>query len=76
VIINIEDFLPVADFTAKMGESKRQLKSSKLAKGFSEIFLPGEIEANTLKQRKQQGAKITSGTWNNLQDWAKKLKVN
>jgi LDH2 family malate/lactate/ureidoglycolate dehydrogenase len=76
VIIDIDAFLPVAEFTQKMGESKRQLKSSKLAKGFTEIFLPGEIEGDKLRQGKQQGARITSGTWANLQDWAKTLKIN
>jgi LDH2 family malate/lactate/ureidoglycolate dehydrogenase len=75
VIINIEDFLPATEFIAKMGESKCQLKSSKPAKGFTEIFLPGEIEANTLRQRKQHGAKIGLGTWTNLQEWAEKLKI-
>jgi LDH2 family malate/lactate/ureidoglycolate dehydrogenase len=73
VIMNIEDFIPLEEFQAKMRESRVQLKGSKPAQGFSEIFLPGEIQANILNERQNTGAVIALGTWNILQDWAKKL---
>lgn len=75
VIVNIDDFLPLTDFFAGMQQSRRELKGSKLAKGFDQIFLPGEIEANTVRQRKQQGAVIPVATWNILQDWLKQLNI-
>lgn len=72
LIINIDDFLPLTDFFAGMQRSREQLKGAKLAKGFTEIFLPGEIEANTLKQRTAQGVVLPLATWNTLQEWVKK----
>lgn len=75
VIINIDDFLPMGDFLAGMQRSREQLKGSKLAKGFTEIFLPGEIEANTLKLRAEHGVVIPVSTWNTLSEWAKKFEI-
>jgi LDH2 family malate/lactate/ureidoglycolate dehydrogenase len=75
VIINIEDFLDIDDFFACMQRSKNELKGSKLAKGFSEIFLPGEIEANTLRLRTEQGAVLPLATWRVLEGWAKKFGI-
>ncbi|MDR3592022.1 MAG: Ldh family oxidoreductase [Negativicutes bacterium] len=75
LIINIDDFLPLDDYLAKMQRSRDELTGSKLAKGFSRIFLPGEIEANLAKQRKEQGVVIPFATWNTLQEWAAKLNI-
>ncbi len=75
LIVNIEDFMAVDDFMAGMKVSRNELRSSKLAKGFSQIFLPGEIEANTMKQRLQEGVILPVASWNMLQDWAKKLEI-
>lgn len=70
VIINIADFLELDDFFAGMRQSRNEIKGSKLAKGFTEIFLPGEIEANTLKQRTETGVLLPLATWNVLAEWA------
>jgi len=75
VIVNIDDFMPLSDFFAGMDKSRDELKGSKLAKGINQIFLPGEIEANTARQRAEQGAIIPLATWNILQDWANKFNV-
>jgi LDH2 family malate/lactate/ureidoglycolate dehydrogenase len=75
VVFNIEDFLALDDFFAGMRRSRSELKSSKLAKGFAEIFLPGEIEANLLKQRAEQGAVLPLATWSVLEEWAKKFAI-
>jgi LDH2 family malate/lactate/ureidoglycolate dehydrogenase len=75
VLVNIEDFLAVDDFFAGMQRSRTELKSSKLVKGFTEIFLPGEIEANTLKQRTEKGAVLPLATWSVLDGWAKKFGI-
>jgi LDH2 family malate/lactate/ureidoglycolate dehydrogenase len=75
VLFNIDDFLPIGEFLEKMDDSRRQLKRAQPAKGFSEVCLPGEIEAKTLRERREKGAVIPMGTWNLLQSWAKKLNV-
>jgi LDH2 family malate/lactate/ureidoglycolate dehydrogenase len=75
ILVNIEDFMAIDDFFAGMQRSRNELKSSKLAKGFSEIYLPGEIEANNLRQRAEQGAVLPLATWSVLEDWAKKFGI-
>jgi LDH2 family malate/lactate/ureidoglycolate dehydrogenase len=75
LFINIGDFLPVDEFLAGMQQSRSELTGSKLAKGFTQIFLPGEIEANMEKQRKEQGVVILATTWNTLQEWVKKFNI-
>jgi Malate/L-lactate dehydrogenases len=75
VIINIADFMALGDFFTGMQRSRQEIKGSKLAKGFTEIFLPGEIEANARKQKMGKGATLPLSTWNVLEDWAKKLGI-
>ena len=43
--LNIEAFLPPAEFNARMEKLIADLKAVPLAKGFDEVFYPGEIEA-------------------------------
>jgi len=75
VVINIEDYMDLDDFFAGMQQSRTELKSSELAAGCKEIFLPGEIEANAYRQRAETGVILPVSTWNVLQDWVKKLGV-
>lgn len=75
VLVNIEDFMDIDDFFAGMQRSRTELKSSKLAKGFTEIFLPGEIEANTFRQRAEKGAQLPLATWSVLEGWAQKFGI-
>ena len=51
-VINIENFMPLDAFGHLMQGYIRTMKNLKKAKGFDEIFLPGEIE-----QRKEEKAK-------------------
>jgi LDH2 family malate/lactate/ureidoglycolate dehydrogenase len=57
--IDIETFMPVAEFQARMGELIDQLKSSRLAAGSRGIFLPGEIEYNLKQERLSAGIPMT-----------------
>ncbi len=75
VLFNIGDFMAIDDFFAGMQRSRDELKSSKLAKGFTEICLPGEIEANTLRQRTEKGAVLPLATWSVLEGWANKFGI-
>lgn len=58
--IDIEAYMPVDEFKARMGELIDQLKSSKLAPGSTGIFLPGEIEHNLKQRRRQEGIPMTA----------------
>ena len=53
VALNIAAFQPLAEFNARMERFVSELKSVPLAKGYDEVFYPGEIEAgNDLRNRK------------------------
>ncbi|SDE05228.1 Ldh family oxidoreductase [Sporomusa acidovorans] len=75
VIINLEDFISLDDYMKEMEQSRKEIKSSKLAKGCQEVFVPGEIEANKYNQSIKEGITLPTATWNTLQDWAKRLNL-
>jgi LDH2 family malate/lactate/ureidoglycolate dehydrogenase len=43
--------------------------------GFDKIYVPGEIEDETLQQRTKEGLNIEDATWDALQQAASDLKV-
>lgn len=53
--IAIEHFMPVDEFKSRMGALIDTLKAGRVAEGFSEIFLPGEIEYNTRQRHLEEG---------------------
>jgi LDH2 family malate/lactate/ureidoglycolate dehydrogenase len=58
--LEIEAFMPLDEFKARMGQLIDQLKSSRLAAGSPGIFLPGEIEYTLKQQRLQRGIPMTA----------------
>lgn len=54
-VINIENFMPLAAFKGLMQDYIKKMKGLKKAKGFGEIFLPGEIEQGKEKKARQDG---------------------
>jgi LDH2 family malate/lactate/ureidoglycolate dehydrogenase len=54
IALNIEAFQPLAQFHARMEQYIDEVKSVPLARGFDEVFYPGEMEArNNLRNRKE-----------------------
>ncbi|HHY71525.1 MAG TPA: Ldh family oxidoreductase [Thermoanaerobacterales bacterium] len=76
LLINIEEFLDIEEYFNAMQKSRKELKASKLAKGYTQIYLPGEIESNTKEQRLKNGVVLPADTWDNLQGWVKKFNIN
>jgi LDH2 family malate/lactate/ureidoglycolate dehydrogenase len=58
--IEIEALMPLAEFTARMGQLIDQLKSSRLAAGSAGVFLPGEIEHTLKQERLKSGIPMTA----------------
>jgi len=56
--IDIEWFMPIAEFRARMDEFARMVKSRALRPGFSEILLPGEQEARRVARKSAHGVPI------------------
>lgn len=58
--LDIETFLPLDEFRARMGQLIDQLKGSQPAPGSPGVFLPGEIEFNRKQERLRSGIPMTA----------------
>ena len=68
IALNIEAFLPLTEFNIRMERLIDELKSAPLAKGFDEVFYPGEIEARNEERCLREGLHLPEQT---LADLAK-----
>lgn len=75
VLINIEDFMPLKEYFARMEQLSSDLLNCKLAQGFDRIYLPGQIEANNYNARVKDGIPLAASIWQKMQNWAEKLNV-
>jgi LDH2 family malate/lactate/ureidoglycolate dehydrogenase len=65
-VIDIERFIPIEEFKARMEELIVQLKGSALAQDSKGIFLPGEIEYNLKVERLAKGIPLDDFTRDGL----------
>jgi len=63
IAINVAAFQPIEKFRAEVADFARYLKSSRPAKGFKEVFYPGEIEWLTMQERLKTGIPVEDDTW-------------
>ena len=66
IAVNIEALQPLAQFNARMEQYIAELKSVPLAKGYDEVFYPGEIEANNDIDNRRDGLLLPADTLENL----------
>jgi LDH2 family malate/lactate/ureidoglycolate dehydrogenase len=59
VAINISGFMELELFWQRLAELESQLKSSKLAPGYNEILMPGELEFRCEEKRKKEGIPLS-----------------
>ena len=71
VAIRIDGFQPLADFNARMEAFIAEIKSVPRAKGFDEIFYPGEMEARNDRRNRAQGLELAEDTLADLRRIAK-----
>jgi LDH2 family malate/lactate/ureidoglycolate dehydrogenase len=64
--IDVSVFGPAAEFKAKVDELVNIIRTSPKAKGVEEIFLPGEIEARTRRERLEKGIPLNKLTLDDL----------
>jgi LDH2 family malate/lactate/ureidoglycolate dehydrogenase len=62
ICLNIEAFLPLSEFNARIEKLIAELKSVPLAKGFDEIFYPGEIEIRNEERNLRDGVQLPDQT--------------
>jgi len=73
--INIQAFIPISEFKARMDKMVRDVKQSKKAKGVKEIFLPGEIEMGIEEKRRREGIPLSRAVYDELCGLGQKLGV-
>ncbi|KKB80873.1 malate dehydrogenase [Devosia soli] len=56
--IDIEWFMPLDEFKARMGEFAQMVKSRQTRPGFSEVLIPGEQEARRVAKKSQAGVPL------------------
>jgi len=70
MVLDIATVQPLAEFNVRMDKMIAELKSVPLAKGFDEIFYPGEIEARNDALNRKQGLLLPDDTLADLRKLA------
>lgn len=76
IAIDINTFRPLAEFTDTMDRLFEAIKAGPLARGFSEILIPGEPEFRTKEARLKNGIDVPEKTWEKIERWADQLGVD
>ena len=71
IAMNIAAFQPLAEFNLRMEQFITEIKAVPTAKGFDEVFYPGEIEANNDKRNRREGILFPDDTLADLRRIAK-----
>lgn len=61
-VYDIEAFMPLATFNARMEAFLAEIKSVPLAQGVDEIFYPGEMEARADERQRREGIELPDDT--------------
>lgn len=75
MVIDIEHFVPVAEFKRRVDELVNSIKNSPLKEGFDEILLPGEKELKEEEKRMKEGIPLDDDVWTGILNLAEELKV-
>ena len=73
--IDIQRYIPLAEFRARMDRVIRDVKSAAPASGYSEVLVAGEPEERTERERRRTGIPLAQGTWDKLAEAARRLGV-
>jgi L-2-hydroxycarboxylate dehydrogenase (NAD+) len=73
--IDVEHFIPIADFKKITGDMMRELRSSTLAPGQTRIFTAGEKEYYNTQKVMQEGVEITPGVQKALHSLQEEFKL-
>ncbi len=73
--INVASFMPVQEFKKRVESLTAQLKGSEKATGIEEIYLPGEIENRTSKEREKTGIPVPWQVYEDLLELAQEFHL-
>jgi len=72
--LDIERFMPLAQFKERLASYTRSLRKVRRAKGVSRIYLPGEIELEKEKKSLEEGIELSDSTVRSLNQLLEKAK--
>ena len=75
IVIDIAKFTPISEFKRRVDTLVSHVKTSSTAPGFSEILVPGELEAREKRKRLREGIFVGDETWEQIEEIAGKLGV-
>lgn len=75
-LLNVEQFLPRAEYDAWMQTYVGHIKNCPRLPGVEEILLPGEIEVRRRQQRERDGVPVPDETWRQITTLAASLGVS
>jgi uncharacterized oxidoreductase len=75
LVLDAAQFLPLEDFSREVEGLCAYIQSSSLMEGYSEILMPGQVEARQRARRDREGLFIEAPTWEQIGAWARKLGV-
>lgn len=75
IAIDIDWFMPVSEFKARMDEFVQMVKSAKKRPGVDEIFVPGEIDHIRETQYRAEGAQLDAAVFDELAELAQTLGI-
>ncbi len=67
---NVDDFMDFDEYSRRIEAFVEEIKSQPLAQGYSEIFLPGEMESRADARQRTEGINLPPDTWAELQKLA------
>jgi len=73
--LDVGHFIPVVEFKERVDKLVRMMKISQPAQGQNRIYLPGEIEFETKRQRIKEGIPYSKANINQLERLAKDLHL-
>lgn len=65
-VFKVSAFRPLETFRQEVGDFARYLKATPPAKGFTEVYYPGEIEFRNEQARRKNGVPVEDATWNKI----------
>ncbi len=73
--VDVERFVPLAEFHAEVARLRDFVRSSPLAEGSREILVPGEPEARSAAERRARGVPLDDQTWRQIVECAEEVRV-
>ncbi|MFA1821482.1 Ldh family oxidoreductase [Virgibacillus oceani] len=76
MVINPESFVDIADFKDRMDVRVEQTRNSDPAKGFDQVYMPGDLEQMKREKNLEEGVSLTPAIFDELKSLGEKFGVS